>query len=287
MICLTGDIHHSSLKTNEQIYLQKYYDTTEIKIAVEYLKIIEEFNIKYNFYITGKIFFKEWENLKPITKSNLIEIGGHTYRGLPRTFFSRIKSFMTKTPAISHSLHHGSYSKQKRDVLKTIDIINNRTGKKIVSWRSHGLVYDKNTYKILKEAGIKYISDDPDWNKIRPEITREGLISHPINIIMDHDHIYHAHRNIEYVEKQKIHWTLKMDPIKESYTIEEWAKIVKTQVEKIEKKGGLATVLMHPVCMYTADGFKTARELFHFFSSFKCIWVSEIDKYFNLKLSEN
>jgi hypothetical protein len=41
MICLTGDIHHSSLKTNDQKYLvTKNPKDSEIKIAVKFLKMI-------------------------------------------------------------------------------------------------------------------------------------------------------------------------------------------------------------------------------------------------------
>ena len=157
-----------------------------------------------------------------------------------------------------------------------IEIVKRRTGKDIVSWRCHGRVIDKNTYNILAELGIKMISDDLDWTKIFPDKTEEGLVSHAMNIIMDHDHIYHAHRSEEYVENQKKYWTYVDDPTKESYPIKEWADIVEKQVLDIEKKGGIATVLMHPLCMHIADKFKTAERLFKIFSRYETVWAREI-----------
>ena len=68
----------------------------------------------------------------------------------------------------------------------------------------------------------------------------------------------------------------KDDPTRESYTIEEWADIVKQQVQSIEERNGVSTVLMHPLCMHMADNFKTARRLFELFSQFKMVWAKEV-----------
>jgi peptidoglycan/xylan/chitin deacetylase (PgdA/CDA1 family) len=275
MLCITGDVHHSSLKTNEQIFLSDSEDT-EVRIAARFVELLENYGIKYTCYVTGKTLAEEWEDFCPVAGSQLVEIGGHTYEGLPRGTLSKIKSMIFGKPTISHSFSHGRYAKQKRDVKKMIEVVKRRTGETITSWRSHGLVRDENTYPLLKEAGIRYISDSTDWKQFSPTKTRDGLISHPINVIMDHDHIYHVHRNREYVERQKRNWTLEEDPTTESYTIGEWAEVVKKQVREGLAAGGLMTVLMHPVCMYTSDKFKTAGELLEFFSQYKTICASEI-----------
>jgi len=39
MICLTGDIHHASLNTNEQKYIENP-DDSEVKISCRYLKLL-------------------------------------------------------------------------------------------------------------------------------------------------------------------------------------------------------------------------------------------------------
>jgi peptidoglycan/xylan/chitin deacetylase (PgdA/CDA1 family) len=274
MICVTGDIHHTSLKINEQRFITEPGDS-EAAVAARYLRFAEEMGVKLTFYATGRTLREEWRTFEPIARSPLVEIGGHTYNGLPRTLPSRLRELVTGIPGVSHSNSHGSYRRQRRDVERMIAVARERTGRQLLSWRSHGLVRDANTYRILHELGIRFISDDLDWNKSRPERLAEGLISHPMNVIMDHDHIYHAHRTPEYVERQKRNWGFSDDPTRESYPIEEWRRIVERQVQAIEAAGGLATVLMHPLCMYVADRFVTARRLLEFFSRYRTIWARE------------
>ncbi|MDO9464454.1 MAG: polysaccharide deacetylase family protein [bacterium] len=278
MICLTGDIHHGSLNTNEQKYIE-ITDDSEVKISCRYLKLLEKYGIKATFYVTGKTLDEEWEDFKPIADSELVEIGGHTYGGLPISNLYRAWCKITGKAPVSHSYTHGSCLQQKKDIQKMIDVVKTKAGKNIVSWRSHGLVFDENTYPLLAEMGVQMISDDPSWNKIYAEKTKEGLISHPMNVIMDHDHIYHAHRTKEYVDNMKENWPWPDDSTADSYTIEEWGRMVEKQVLDIEKKGGIATVLMHPICMYTSDNFKTAEKLFKIFSKYKTIWAREIPEY--------
>jgi peptidoglycan/xylan/chitin deacetylase (PgdA/CDA1 family) len=275
MICLTGDIHHRSLRINEHAYLPA--GDSEVRVAARYLRLIEEFGVKATFYVTGRTLEEEWEAFRPIAESPLVEIGGHTFAGLPRSPWSRLLARLTGKPTVSHSFSHGSYARQLRDARRMIEVVRRRTGRRIVSWRSHGLVRDRHTEPILARCGVRFISDELAWDKPFPERTPAGLVSHPINVIMDHDHIYHAHRTPEYVERQKARWTYTQDPTRESYGIEEWGELVRRQVAAIESRGGLATVLMHPLCMFLADGFRTARRLLPFFARSRCIWASEIE----------
>ena len=62
----------------------------------------------------------------------------------------------------------------------------------------------------------------------------------------------------------------------DSYAIEPWGDIVQRQVEAIETRGGVATVLMHPVCQFLADEFRTAEKLFAFFARRRTVWASEL-----------
>ena len=126
--------------------------------------------------------------------------------------------------------------------------------------------------------GVRCISDELSWDKLLPERLPSGLISHAINVIMDHDHIYHAHRTREYVEKQRRCWPLQDDPTSESYTVGEWGELVERQVRVIQEQGGLATVLMHPLCMFVADGFETMTRLLEFFAQYETIWASEVGR---------
>ena len=280
MICLTGDIHHDGLVTNEQLWLRDQgRDVSEVRIALDYVRLCEKHGVKCTLYTTGRTLAEQWDAFQPIADSSVVEVGGHTYGGLPRSTFSRLWAWLTGGISISHSHSHGSYTKQQRDTQRMMGIARKRLGHDIVSWRSHGLVVDENTYPILADAGIRFISDETDWSKLRPERTPEGLISHPMNVIMDHDHIYHAHRTREYVEKQKKNWTFEQDPTMQSYDIGPWGELVGEQVRKIEEQGGVATVLMHPLCMYVADEFETLERLLEQFSASKTIWAREVGEF--------
>jgi peptidoglycan/xylan/chitin deacetylase (PgdA/CDA1 family) len=275
MICLTGDIHHLSLRINEQAFLPA--GESEVGVAVRYLRLLEEFGVKATFYVTGRTLEEEWESFRPIAESPLVELGGHTYAGLPRSRWSVLKARLTGRPTVSHAQSHGSRRRQRSDAARMVEAARRRTGRQIVSWRSHGLVRDRHTEPILARCGIRFISDDLSWDKLLPERTPAGLVSHPINVIMDHDHIYHAHRTPEYVDRQKANWSLTRDPTRESYLVEEWGEMVVRQVSAIEARGGLATVLMHPLCMFVADGFRTARRLLGFFARSRCLWAGELE----------
>lgn len=277
MICLTGDVHQDSLMTNEQIFLREHgRDVSEVGVSVDYVRLCEKYDVKCTLYTTGRTLAEQWEQFRPIAESPLVEVGGHTFGGLPRSRLSRLWASLTGGISASHGHSHGSYARQKRDVKKMLDIARKRLGKDLLSWRSHGLVRDANTYKILAEMGIQYISDEVNWDKIMPERLEEGLISHPLNVLMDHDHIYHAHRTHEYVDRQKKSWRYDDDPTAESYTIEEWGEIVQEQVRVIEEQGGLATVLMHTLCMFVADEFATMERLLAVFAQSETIWASEV-----------
>ncbi len=275
MICLTGDIHHMSLGINDQAFIPDRGDS-EAAIACRFLRLVEKRSLKVTFYVTGRTLAEEWNAFAPITRSPLVEIGGHTYSGLPRPPGARLRSLLTGRRGVSHASSHGPPAAQERDVRRMIEVAERCTGRRIVSWRSHGLVTDAHTYPILAKHGIRFISDELSWTKILPERTPEGLVSHPMNVIMDHDHIYHAHRTRDYVQQQKLAGGgYAADPDRESYEIDEWAAIVLRQVADIERRGGLATVLMHPLCMYLADRFTAAERLLDAFRRSETLWASE------------
>lgn len=206
----------------------------------------------------------------------MVEIGGHTYSGIPAGKIYKLWCKITKGYLPTHSPTYGSPFKQKIDIKKMIEIVKKKTGLNIISWRSHGYIHDKNTYIILSKMGIKIVSDEISSKKIYPEEIKKGLISVPINVIPDHDHIYHAHRDENFVEKAKKVGYGKDDFGIDSYDIKKWGEMVKKQVYEIEKKGGIATILMHPLCMYLSDEFKTAEKLIEFFSKFDTIWMKEV-----------
>ncbi|MGI6325477.1 MAG: polysaccharide deacetylase family protein [Saccharofermentanales bacterium] len=279
MICLTGDVHHDSLDDNDQKF-NPDRSITEVMITCKYVELLEKYDLKATLYVTGKCFTEEAEDLEPVIQSHLVEIGGHTYDGLPLGRLSQIGYRMIGRTPPSHKKSYGSVSAQRKDINKTIDIIKHRTGRDVLSWRSHGLVFDENTYRLLYEAGIRNISDEIRKNVYKPYINDAGLLSHPLNVITDHDHLFHAHRNEEFVAKAKATGYGADEFGSDSYTIKEWGKLVMDQVDNIVENGGVATILMHPMCMYLADDMKTAEEIMKFLAGYKTVWAKEIRSVF-------
>jgi peptidoglycan/xylan/chitin deacetylase (PgdA/CDA1 family) len=276
MICLTGDVHHMSLATNDQRYLVG--KPSETQIAARYAALAAEHGLKLTLYVTGRTFVEEAHALKPLLENPFVEIGGHTYEGLPQrpltAWWYRLRG---QTPP-SHGYSHGSRRRQRRDILRTREVLQRATGGPMLSWRSHGLVADANTYPLLAECGVRCISDEINDRKLAPERTAEGLISHPMNVIPDHDHLYHAHRDEAFVERAKARGYGADCFGNDSYTAEALAGRIRAQVQRVESAGGAATILMHPVCQYLADEFASAKDLFAFFAQFRSVWAREFSQ---------
>lgn len=280
MICLTGDTHHDALQTNEQLWLQERgRAVSEVDISRDYVQRCERYGVKCTLYVTGRTLAQQWGAFGPIAASAICEVAGHTYDALPQPPAARLKALRRGDVACSHAASHGSYELQAEDVRRTCEIAVQRLGHPIVSWRSHGFVRDVNTDPILKAHGIRFISDELNWDKLYPERLSNGLLSHPVNVIMDHDHLYHAHRTPAYVAVQRENWSFSDEPTSESYSVESWGDMVLEQVARIDGAGGVATILAHPICMYTADGFKTFERLLREFASLRSIHAREIEEF--------
>ncbi|NUQ61210.1 MAG: polysaccharide deacetylase family protein [Pirellulales bacterium] len=275
MICLTGDIHHRSLRTNDQRYIADPRDS-EVKIAARFARLAEQHGLKMTLYVTGKTLAEEWDDVRPILESPRVEIGGHTYAGLPQRPLTKLWYRLRGIHPPSHAGRHGSRRSQRRDIRRTIDIIHRKTGRPVVAWRSHGLVRDEHTYGLLAECGIRLISDEIRARDFFPRRTPEGLLSHPMNVLPDHDHLYHAHRDEAFVRAAQARGYGADEFGCESYTIDRWTKLVVDQIVRIEQQGGVATVLMHPICQFLADEFRTAEKLLETFARYPTVWASEL-----------
>jgi len=280
MICLTGDVHHSSLGTNDQRYLDPARDS-EPRIAARYVKLAGQFGLKVTLYVTGKTLAEEWGDLQTVAASPAVELAGHSYAGLPQTRWKKLWYRLRGLRPPSHCGRQGSRGRQRRDIRRTVETIRRFTGRQIVAWRSHGLVSDRHTGPLLAEAGIRLISDEISATCLRPQRTADGLLSHPINVLPDHDHLFHAHRDERFVAQAKLRGYGTDAFGCESYGVEAWADIVREQVARIEAQGGVATLLMHPVCQFLADELRTATRLFEFLARYESVWASDL-----LKLEE-
>ena len=61
MICLTGDLHHASLGTENQ----RHCDITEIQVARRYTDMLSEAGVKVTYFVSGRAFDEEWDASEP------------------------------------------------------------------------------------------------------------------------------------------------------------------------------------------------------------------------------
>lgn len=260
MLFLTGDIHHMSLKTDDQKFLKE----SEAKLAVKYVKIAQNYGLKVTLFITGKTFREESRSIKRLLKYDNLEIGGHTWNGFrPLIFHYFLEIFFGS--------FCGPYVFQQFDIKKTLQIIKKTTGVPCLSWRGHELKCDKNTEKILIKNGVKILSSKLDpQGRIRK--TKTGLIDVPINIIPDHSYILHAAvRGNNFLQeswKKKIKkfFRKKTKPTfgNKLYEAKEWLEKVKRDIVIKLKENGYALLLLHPACMEIIDGMETFESLCQF-----------------------
>ena len=263
MICLTGDIHHL-LPTPGQ----KMYEESEAELGLKYLEIAEKYNIKVTFFITGKAFIEDWDDVKKLLKYNNLEIGGHTWDAFQNKSRHRLFKLFS-------SSSYGPAWFQEKDVKKTLDIIKARTGQRVVSWRTHAYNSNSSTKKILKKFNIRIMSDKVDATRISPTRDR-NIILLPINVMPDHEHVLYGPP--ERIEKQK-RGIVKDSFGKKAYDIVEYGELVKKRIKFIESKKGIATLLLHPQCMKLADNFKTFEEICKFMAreKFQTIFCKEVE----------
>ncbi len=268
MICLTGDVHHMSLRINDQRFIPDSGDT-EVKIAGRYVELLDKYGVKATLYVCGKCFTEEWDDLKRVVSSEMVEIGGHQYRARqPRPWFDWYGAMTGNW--------NGPRWYQSWDIRKTVEVCERKTGYRIVSWRNHSYMRDKHTPELLTRYGIRLISDQIRSSQLLPEVVDRGLVSHPLNVIPDHDHLYHAHRTREFVIAANARGYGADEFGATSYTIEQWGDLVLEQVAKIERQGGVATILAHPLCMFLSDRFATFTRLLKDLAGRQCVWAREL-----------
>ncbi len=180
MVFLTGDVHNMSLNVKHQSLLS----TTELVAAEKYVSIAEEHGIKVTLFISGKALAEEPQNADKLLKHADLEIGGHTWNSFAFKRLHRAFDLLYGSP-------FGPKSYQNWDIRKTLAQIKKSTGKDPVSWRSHLYAENHHTHNLLVKHGIKVVS-----NAVGPEkrIKRlpDGLISVPVNIMPDHEYVYHG-----------------------------------------------------------------------------------------------
>lgn len=132
------------------------------------------------------------------------------------------------------------------------------------------------TYDVLQACGIKVCSDTVSATAAGPSWAGDGLIELPINVIPDHEHLYHAERTPEWVAWWQQRYGFRDAFGSESYRVDQWADIVLSQIEANEARGALTTMILHPITMYLCDRFASARRILDRVRSAETVHASEV-----------
>lgn len=265
MICLTGDLHHSSMRTANQCACA----ISEIQVAQLYLQLLQEANVKVTFFVTGKVFKDEWTDIQPICENSLVSVQGHTYSGFQPEIMHRLWKKISGD-------YNGPLWYQRWDIQRTISIIEQKTGKKVTCWRNHMYMHGPHTDRILAQCGIKLCSDGVDAKSMGPTLISDGLLRFPINVIPDHEHLFHAERTPEWVNTwvKRYHWSDDFGSA--SYRIEEWTDIVLDNLRANEARGAISNMIIHPITMYLCDEFRSFRKILDFIASRRSMHLDEL-----------
>jgi len=264
MICLTGDLHHNSLGTGNQ----HHCDITEIQVAQRYLDMLKEAQVKVTFFVSGKSFLEEAPDLRSIYESELVEIGGHNWDCFEHTLFHRACNKILGS-------YNGPAWYQYQDVKRTQDIIRKHTGRTITAWRNHMYMHGPHTEHVLAKAGIKVCSDGVKKISRGPVWDSAGLYNMQLNVIPDHEHLFHAERTPEWVDNwvKRYHWSDDFGP--KSYYVEEWTDLVLEQLRQNEANDTISTMIIHPITLYLCDRFKSFERILDALSRAETIHVCD------------
>jgi peptidoglycan/xylan/chitin deacetylase (PgdA/CDA1 family) len=262
---LTGDIHHSSLGTGNQ----RHSDLPEVRVALRDLDRLREAKVKVTFFVTGRTFAEEWDDLAPLCADPLVEIGGHTWSCFEPALWHRAWKKLGGS-------YNGPAWWQRRDVRRTVEIIRRRTGRTITAWRNHMYMHGPHTDRVLAGEGLRVCSDTVSATATGPRWARPGLLDLPINVLPDHEHLYHAERTPEWVERwrRRYRWSDAFGP--QSYFVEEWTERVLDQLRAHEARGALATLIIHPITLYLCDRFRSLERILEFVAARPTVHVSQV-----------
>jgi hypothetical protein len=230
---------------------------------------LEERDLKVTFFVSGKAFDEEWHDLKAICEHPLVEIGGHNYSCF--------------TPAIWHRFWKkaiGSYNgprwMQRLDAVRTMRAARRRTGRTIRLWRNHMYMHGPYTEEVLAGCGIAMCSDGVQREAIGPEWHPAGIYNFHLNVIPDHEHIYHAERTPEWVARWQARYGWSDDFGPNSYYAEEWTEIVLECLRANEASGAISNMIIHPITLYLADRFRSFERILDYLAERGTVHMGEV-----------
>ena len=250
MIVLTGDVHHQSLGTNDQ----RHSDLDEVTASTRYVEIAERYGLSVTLFVTGRAAIEHRDELAGLAAHPSVEIGGHTFNAYRLPLWKRPLKRLSRSA-------HGFRGWQRSEIEQTRRVLSALSGRPVTSWRNHAYLSDQHTPALLWEAGIRGWSDLVDPTASGPRPGPAGLMVLPINVMPDHEHLYHAHRTVSWVRRWQRRYGFFDGFGSESWTPSQWADQVATRSLQISDAGGVATILAHPLCQYLADGFRAFEAL--------------------------
>jgi len=261
MIILTGDVHTNQLKGWEQKKIG-----SEIKMAQRYLDILKKYRMSCTLFINGICLDdkSEREEVKKLLEYD-VELGGHTYNNFKN--INIIKNYIYRK---LYNCIYGSYGFQEKDIRKTKRAFE-KSGLKMTSWRTHAFGSNKETFKILEEEDVKYVSDL--LGDIKP-FKSNKIIHVPINIPVDQNTIAYGELKPENRDSFASCTKGRISP-------EEWFEILKKRIKENEKNKILSIILIHPATMACLDNFKLFEKIVEFLSRYESIKMSEFNQIIN------
>lgn len=248
MICLTGDVHHMSLKPRHQEMEDGL--VSEVDCLKTYLEITRRQDLKTTIFVTGKAVKEETNRLRSLIDSR-VEVGGHTYSAFrPRILYGLASRFL--------KLSNGPSRLQEWDIGRTVKAIQDRLGIRIRTWRNHAYRHDRNTNRLLHHHGIQVVSDEVRPGARLQPLSHDGVVEVPINTTADHENMPHS--------------CLTDHPL----TSDAWVDRVMNEVRLLDSMGSTAVILAHPSCMYVEDRFEGFERLCAFLADYKSVFMSKV-----------
>ena len=253
-VVLTGDVHQWIDSAD-----RSYADETEPALALEYARIAGHHGLKVTLFLTGRAIVEDQASVAKLLGEENVEAGGHGWDSFRPEWRYRVSSKLLGSP-------HGLGAMQARMVARTCRTIERVAEQRVLSWRNHAYWFDGRTSRVLADAGIRVWSDEVDPERVGPYRHGTGVTVLPINTTPDHEHVYHGGQTVETVSAAK-RPSYEPPPV--------WRERVLHQVESIRARGGVATILAHPLCMKVADDWQTFERLCSSLSRYPSAWAVE------------
>jgi len=253
-VVLTGDVHHAIGAAD-----QSFSDRSEAALAVEYAEIAARQGLKVTLFFTGKAVLANGDEARPLLGMEHVEIGGHGWDAFKPRLWHGAMNRLLGSP-------HGPPWLQRRMIRRTCETVTRWSEQPVTSWRNHAYRHDSHTARLLHEAGIRAWSDEVDPERVAPYRHTSGVAVVPINTVPDHEYLRHGGWP---KESATLQWG---GP---AYVADEWYQRVCTAVETIAQRGGVATILAHPICMKVLDDWATFERLCAFLARYPSVRVRE------------